>query len=52
MTAFLAGICLKTGTNICAPGSFQITAIYALSGAFVAVAIIALLWLGNSSKRR
>jgi hypothetical protein len=52
MAAFLAGICIKTDTNICPAGSFQIKAIYALSGAFVLVAIIGLVWLGNSSKRR
>jgi len=52
MTAFLAGICIKTDTNICAPGSFQIKAIWALGGAFVFVAIIGLAWLGNSAKRR
>jgi hypothetical protein len=52
MVAFLAGICIKTDTNICAPGSFQIKAIYALAGGFLFVALIGLLWLGNSSKRR
>jgi hypothetical protein len=52
MAALLAGICIKTDTNVCAPGSFQIKAIHALAGAFVLVAIIGLLWLGNSSKRR
>ena len=52
MVAFLAGICIKTDTNICPPGSTEIKAIYALAGGFILVAIIALLWLGNSTRRR
>lgn len=52
MVAFLAGICIKTDTNICPAGSTQIKAIHALSASFVLVAIIALVWLGRSARRR
>ncbi len=51
MIAFLAGICIKGDNTICPPGSFEIKAVYALSGAFVLLAIIGLVWLGNRSRR-
>jgi hypothetical protein len=52
MIAFLAGICLKGDNTICPPGSFEIKAIYAMSGAFVLLALIGLVWLGSSSRKR
>ena len=51
MSAFLAGICIKGDGTICPPGSFEIKAIYAMSGAFVLIAIIGLAWLGRRSRR-
>ena len=51
MIAFLAGICIKADNTICPPNSFEIKAIYALSGAFVLVALVGLFWLGNRSRR-
>ena len=51
MIALLAGICLKGDNTICPAGSFEIKAIYAMSGAFVLLAIVGLVWLGNRSRR-
>ena len=51
MVAFLAGICLKGDSNVCPPGSTEIPAVLAASGAFLALAVIGFLWLGYRSKR-
>jgi hypothetical protein len=49
--ALLAGICLKGDTTVCPPGSFQIKAAYALIGAFVFIALVCVVYLGNRSRR-
>jgi hypothetical protein len=51
MILFLAGICLKGDNTVCPPGSTVIPAIYALSGGFLALAIIGFIWLGTHTKR-
>ena len=51
MIAFLAGLCLKGDRNVCPPGSFEIPAVYALSGGFLLLAVLGFLWLGYRSKR-
>jgi hypothetical protein len=51
MILFLAGLCLKGDNNVCPPGSYVIPAAFALSGGFLALAIIGFLWLGYRSKR-
>lgn len=51
MIALLAGICLKGDQNVCPPGSFQIPAIYALSGGFLFLAVLGFSWLSYRNKR-
>jgi hypothetical protein len=51
MIALLAGICIKGDNNICPPGSFEIKAAYALIGAFVFIALVCVVYLGNRSRR-